>query len=75
MTALFASVKRHLNEVKGEAFILSADNHCKHFGPSSDILSVLIWVQTVCKVYQQMTKVSTNKGRGNYLHVATFVVC
>ena len=27
------------------------------------ILSVLIWVQTVCKGYQQMTKVSTSKER------------
>ena len=26
---------------------------------------VLIWVQTVCKVYQQMTKVATSKERVN----------
>ena len=29
----------------------------------TDALSVLIWVQTVCKVYQQMAKVSTCKER------------
>ena len=29
----------------------------------TDILSVLIWVQTVCKGYQQMTKVATSKER------------
>ena len=28
-----------------------------------DILSVLIWVQTVCKGYQQMRKVATSKER------------
>ena len=31
----------------------------------TDILSVLIWVQTVCKGYQQMTKVATSKERVN----------
>ena len=29
----------------------------------TDILSVLIWVQTVCKGYQQTTKVAASKGR------------
>ena len=27
------------------------------------IVSVLIWIQTVCKSYQQMTKIATNRGR------------
>ena len=31
----------------------------------TDILMVLIWVQTVCKGYQQMTKVATCKARVN----------
>ena len=30
-----------------------------------DILSGLIWVQTICKGYQQMTKVATSKERVN----------
>ena len=29
----------------------------------TDIMSVLIWVQTVCKGYQQTTKVATNRKR------------
>ena len=29
----------------------------------TDILSVLIWVKTVCKCYQQMTKVTASKER------------
>ena len=29
----------------------------------TDILSVLIWVQTVCKGYQQTTKVASSKER------------
>ena len=29
------------------------------------MLSVLIWVQTVCKGYQQMTKVAASKKRVN----------
>ena len=31
----------------------------------TDILSVLIWVQTVCKVYQQTTKVDDSIERDN----------
>ena len=34
-----------------------------------DILSGLIWVQTVCKGYQQMTKVTTSGERGNDAYV------
>ena len=30
----------------------------------NDALSVLIWVQTVCKGYQQTTKVAASKERG-----------
>ena len=30
----------------------------------TDILLVLVWVQTVCKGYQQTTKVTTGKERG-----------
>ena len=30
----------------------------------TDILSVLIWVQTVCNGYQQMTKVPPQQGKG-----------
>ena len=29
----------------------------------TNILSVLIWIQTVCKGYKQMTKVATSMGR------------
>ena len=35
----------------------------------TDILSVLIWVQTVCKSYLQTTKVATDKERFKVLHV------
>ena len=31
----------------------------------TDILSVLIWVQTVCQGYQHMTKVTASKKGGN----------
>ena len=31
----------------------------------TDILSVLIWVQTVCSGYQQMTKVAASRDRVN----------
>ena len=34
----------------------------------TDILSVLIWVQTVCKGYQPMTKVPASKERVKILH-------
>ena len=41
----------------------------KEFGSRSgltfDILSGLIWVQTICKGYQQMTKVATSRERFN----------
>ena len=33
----------------------------------TDILSVLIWVQTVCKGYQQMTKVAASLERVKFL--------
>ena len=32
----------------------------------TDILSVLIWVQTLCKGYQQMINVTASKERVNY---------
>ena len=35
----------------------------------TDIMSVLIWVQSICKGYQQMTKVAASKERVNPLHV------
>ena len=31
----------------------------------TNIMLVLIWVQTVCKVYQQTTKVASRKGKSN----------
>ena len=31
-------------------------------------MSVLLWVQTVCKGYQQMTKVATSKDRVTWIH-------
>ena len=34
------------------------------------LLSVLIWIQTVCKGYQQKTKVAASKERVNY-HIQT----
>ena len=34
----------------------------------ADILSALIWVQTVCKGYQQTTKVATSEERVNPLY-------
>ena len=34
-----------------------------------DVLSGLIWVQTVCKDYQQMTKVATSRERVKALYV------
>ena len=47
-----------------------------------NILSDLIWVQTVCKEYQQMTKVAASKDRVNSAYwvtllciLGTFVVC
>ena len=33
----------------------------------ADILSILIWVQTACKGYQQTTKVAASKERVSYL--------
>ena len=33
----------------------------------TDVLSVLIWVQTVCKCYQQITKVTASIERVNIL--------
>ena len=38
----------------------------------TDILSVLIWVQTVCKGYQQTTKVATSKERFHIIHPIIF---
>ena len=38
-------------------FCHSADNLCEQFV----VLSILIWVQTVCKGYQQTTKVAASK--------------
>ena len=36
----------------------------------TDVLSVLIWIQTVCKGYQQKTKVAASKERVNVIRTA-----
>ena len=41
---------------------------------STDILSVLVWVQIVCKGYQQTTKVGTSKERVNVLFPSVYVL-
>ena len=40
----------------------------------TDILYILIWVQTVCKGYQQTTKVATSKERVNTYSFSIFLV-
>ena len=37
---------------------------------STNLLSVLIWVKTVCKGYQQMTKVTASKETVKYIFIS-----
>ena len=57
-----------INILLFEEFFQEQYQSVKLFG-SMDILSVLIWVQTVCIGYQQMTKVAASNEKRNTTNV------
>ena len=46
---------------------LDSDQDWRSLG--TDALSILIWVLTICKDYQQTTKVAASKERGNHFAI------
>ena len=57
-----SSVKIYFLEKKNLSGTLSVSNDLDSY---QDLLLILIWVQTVCKDYQQMTKVAASMEREN----------